>query len=89
MKKNLITIILIFISVAAYSQQVAKGFVYEDANRNGKKDRREAGIPNVSVSNGRDVVLTNGNGYYSITANEGNTIFVIKPSGYEIPVDNS
>ncbi len=89
MKKNLITIILIFISVVAYSQQVAKGFVYEDANRNGKKDRREAGIPNVSVSNGRDVVLTDGNGYYSITANEGNTIFVIKPSGYEIPVDNS
>lgn len=88
MKKNLTTLILIFINVVAYSQQVAKGYVYDDVNRNGKKDRSETGISYVGVSNGRDVVLTDEYGYYSITVNEGNTIFIIKPSGYEIPLDN-
>ncbi len=49
MQKNLLFLILLFSSILAYSQQTAKGYVYEDANRNGKKDRREAGIPNCSV----------------------------------------
>ena len=50
MKKNILSLIFIFISVAAYSQQFAKGYVYEDANKNGKKDRRAAGIADVAVS---------------------------------------
>jgi len=48
MKKNLLTIILVLISISAYSQQTAKGYVYDDTNRNGKKERREAGIAGVT-----------------------------------------
>lgn len=87
MKKNLITLVALFITFTAFSQQIAKGYVYDDANRNGRKDRREAGIPNVAVSNGVDVVLTDSKGFYSIPVSDDNTIFVIKPSGYKTPVD--
>ena len=88
MKKNLLVLLLLIISVSIYSQQIASGYVYNDANKNGKKDRREAGIPNVAVSNGSDVILTNEKGFYSIAVNEGNTLFVIKPSGYMTPVND-
>lgn len=40
----------------------AKGFVFEDINRNGKFNRGEPGIPNVMVSNGKEVVMTNKRG---------------------------
>src|SRR5690554_3846443 len=87
MKKNLLILFLLVSSIAIYSQQVATGYVFDDANRNGKKERREAGIANVAVSNGSDVVLTDDKGYYSLAVDEGNTLFVIKPSGYMTPVD--
>ncbi len=87
MKKNLLTLATLCIAFTAFSQQIAKGYVYDDANQNGRKERREAGIPNVAVSNGSDVVLTDSKGFYSIPVSEGNTIFVIKPSGYKTPVD--
>ncbi|MDO5524318.1 MAG: calcineurin-like phosphoesterase C-terminal domain-containing protein [Bacteroidia bacterium] len=87
MKKNLLTLIALFVVFAAFSQQMATGYVYDDANRNGRKDRREAGIANVGISNGSDVVQTDAKGYYSIPVSDGNTIFVIKPSGYKTPVD--
>ncbi|MEN6588180.1 MAG: metallophosphoesterase N-terminal domain-containing protein, partial [Proteiniphilum sp.] len=89
MKKNVFTLILIFISVATYSQQFAKGYVYEDVNKNGQKDRREAGIAEVAVSNGTEVVLTDDKGFYTLPLNDGNTIFVIKPGGYKTPVDDN
>jgi hypothetical protein len=64
-----------------------QGHVYEDANRNGKKDRREKGIGNVAVSNGREVVLTDAEGKYVLNAGDDNIIFVIKPAGYRIETD--
>ena len=74
-------------SWAIYSQQVASGYVFNDTNKNGKKDRREAGIANVGVSNGIDVVITDKEGRYSLPVSDGNTLFVIKPTGYMTPVD--
>lgn len=74
-------------SFAIYSQQLANGYVYHDANKNGRKDRSEAGIANVGVSNGTDVVVTDQNGRYTLPVFDGNTLFVIKPSGYSTPVD--
>ncbi|MBE0654738.1 MAG: metallophosphoesterase, partial [Bacteroidales bacterium] len=40
----------------------AKGLVFHDQNENGKRERREPGIPGVAVSNGKDIVLTNEDG---------------------------
>ncbi len=87
MKKNLFVLLFLIGSLAIYSQQVASGYVFNDTNKNGKKDRREAGIANVSVSNGIDVVITDKEGRYSLPVSDGNTLFVIKPAGYMTPVD--
>ncbi len=87
MKKRLLLYIFLLIGISAFSQEIARGYVFEDANNNGKKDRREVGIANVAVSNGVDVVLTDENGSYSLAVYDDNTIFVIKPSGYKTAVD--
>jgi len=89
MRKNLLIVLILFIGLTAYGQQIAKGYVFDDANKNGRKDRKEAGIANVSVSNGKDVVITDSKGLYTLPVESGNTIFVIKPSGYKTPVDDN
>ncbi|WP_119081066.1 calcineurin-like phosphoesterase C-terminal domain-containing protein [Chitinophaga alhagiae] len=71
----------------SFAQQTATGFVFHDANGNGKKDRKEAGIANVSVSNGVDVVATDARGRYQLPVGNDNILFVIKPSGYKVPVN--
>ncbi|WP_407482014.1 hypothetical protein [Elizabethkingia meningoseptica] len=43
----------------ASAQNIAKGYVFEDKNNNGIKDSNEAGISNIAVSNGVQIVLTN------------------------------
>jgi hypothetical protein len=63
------------------------GWVFKDRNRNGVMDRRERGIKNVMVSNGREVVLTDKHGFYLLPAYQGMTVFVTKPAGFEVPVD--
>lgn len=83
MKKNLLFILLYITSLPLFSQELAGGFVFEDTNGNGRKDRREAGIDGVAVSNGTDVVLTRSDGSYRIPVKSGNTLFVIKPAGYK------
>ena len=78
---------LFFFALEATAQQFAKGVVYEDSNKNGKRDKKERVLPNVGVSNGRDVVQTNDKGEYKLPVGEDNILFVIKPSGYTTPVD--
>ncbi|WP_148909409.1 calcineurin-like phosphoesterase C-terminal domain-containing protein [Sphingobacterium allocomposti] len=78
---------LLFLAVGSYAQQKASGIVYHDQNQNGKKDRTEAGIAGVPVSNGVDVVLTDNYGKYELNVGDDDIIFVIKPSGYKAPVD--
>jgi hypothetical protein len=63
------------------------GWVFKDRNHNGVMDHKERGIKNVMVSNGREVVMSDRHGYYQLPAYEGMTVFVTKPAGYEVPVD--
>ena len=79
---------LVLASLPLYAQELATGFVFEDINRNGSKERHEPGIAGVAVSNGSDVVLTRDNGSYSIAVKDGNTLFVIKPKGYKPAVND-
>lgn len=67
--------------------QTQSGTVYEDLNGNGKRDKKEKGIAGVSVSNGVDVVQTDGTGLYSLPAGKDNIFFIIKPADYRIPAD--
>lgn len=87
MKTILLVLIGLFVSSQVSSQSTAKGYVYEDANRNGKKELKEKGVAGVSVSNGADVVQTDNKGYYELSVGNDNILFVIKPSGYRVPVN--
>lgn len=82
MKKILLAKALILWAGMASAQQMVKGTVFEDLNNNGKKERREKGIPGVAVSNGAQVVLTDLKGSYKLALGNDNIIFVVKPSGY-------
>ena len=75
-------IIFSFISTFAFAQQTATGYVFEDVNRNGIKDKKEKGIAHISVSNGVEVVQTEADGKYTLPVQDDNIIFVIKPSQY-------
>jgi 3',5'-cyclic AMP phosphodiesterase CpdA len=66
----------------ASAPPVVTGYVYEDANRNGRRDKEEKGIARVSVSNGVAVVQTDATGKYRLPIGDDRTIFVVKPAGY-------
>lgn len=71
------------------AQLTAAGTVYLDDNGNNRLDNEERGIPDVPVSNGEEVVLTDEEGNYSLQVDEDDgRIFVIKPSGYRLPTDD-
>lgn len=87
-KYPLIFILALFvIAPSKLFAQPVRGFVYEDNNRNNKKERQEKGIPDVAVSNGTDVVKTDYKGEYELPVSDGQVIFVIKPSDYTVPVN--
>jgi hypothetical protein len=71
----------------APANQTATGIVYADANENRVRDQSEKPLADVRVSNGRDVVVTDAEGRYSIPVDNDSIIFVIKPSGYRTVLD--
>lgn len=89
MRRNILLLFAFIASFSISAQQVVSGYVYDDVNKNGRKDRREKGISGVAVSNGVEVTVTNDKGYYTLPVETDNTIFVIKPEGYKLPVDES
>ncbi len=76
-------------TLQALGQNPVKGYVYLDENQNGKKDRKEQGLPGVSVSNGVEVVQTDAKGAYELPAGNDQVFFVIKPSGYQSPMNEN
>lgn len=75
-------------TVFAQGGAVVRGVVFEDANRNGILDPGEKGIPQVCVSNGREVVATDAEGRYELPAYENMIVFATKPSGYAFPLSD-
>jgi 3',5'-cyclic AMP phosphodiesterase CpdA len=63
------------------------GFVFEDRSGAGRRQPGDPGIPDVLVSNGREVAKTDANGRYSLPIEEENIVFVVKPTGYMVPVE--
>lgn len=59
----------------------AQGRVFDEADAN------HAGIPNVMVSNGSDVVLTDTDGRWNLPVAPGDSLFVVKPRGWMTPLD--
>lgn len=67
--------------------QTAHGTVFEDADGSGRSGQGSKGIPGVMVSNGHDVTRTDADGNWSLSVAPGQSLFVIKPRGWALPVD--
>ncbi|MCS6918628.1 MAG: calcineurin-like phosphoesterase family protein [Fimbriimonadales bacterium] len=81
---------LLLLSLAgAFAQQFATGVVFHDRNRNGIRDAGEPGVPNVLVSNQREVVKTDAQGRYRLPVGDDTIIFVVKPRGWMTPVSEN
>ncbi len=80
--------LMLSIFEVAIAQDAVSGYVYQDLNGNNIKDSHEPTLPNILVSNGLDVVATDGSGRYKLPISEGMGIFVIKPSGFAVPLNS-
>ncbi|MEO7719362.1 MAG: calcineurin-like phosphoesterase C-terminal domain-containing protein [Capsulimonas sp.] len=72
---------------APVSGTFAEGVVFHDRSGSGVRKPGDEGIKGVLVSNGRDVVKTDSNGRYRLPVEDEAIIFVIKPSGWALPVN--
>jgi len=68
------------------ASRLARGSVFEDLDGSTLRPANAPGIAGVMVSNGRDVVVTAQDGRYQIPVSPGQSIFVIKPSGWISPL---
>ncbi len=89
MHRNFAIVACCIMFAAASHAETAKGFVFHDANGNGARDTGEAGLPDVSVSNGIDVTRTDADGAYKLSVTNDTTLFVIKPSGWRSGYDHN
>jgi hypothetical protein len=74
-------------SAGGNAADYARGIVFADENGNGRRDTGDRGIPGVLVSNGRDVVKTDSDGRYEIPVTDNTVLFVIKPRGWRLRLD--
>ncbi len=82
-----IFLFLIAGSVTAQETTAFRGKVFLDENKNLVFENNEKGIAGICVSNGKEVVQTNQNGEWTLKTESRETIFVIKPSGYSVPLN--
>lgn len=61
------------------------GIVYEDRGAKGRRGPDDPGLPDVLVSNGREVARTDAQGRYTLPIGDEAVIFVVKPTGFALP----
>lgn len=71
------------------TEQLVSGVVFVDKNRNGIREQRENGVRGVSVSNGIEVVQTNGRGEYQIGLAPESVLFISKPEKFDVRLDEN
>ncbi len=74
---------------APQAAATARGTVFQDTDGSFLRGPASHGVPGVMVSNGHDVVLTDTEGRWSLPVADGDSLFVIKPTGWALPVDPS
>ncbi|KRG70952.1 calcineurin-like phosphoesterase C-terminal domain-containing protein [Pseudoxanthomonas dokdonensis] len=63
----------------------SSGMVWEDRNGNGQRDPGERPLAGIKLSDGQQLVTTDAQGHYRLPANDGRTVFIIKPAAYALP----
>ena len=77
-------VVLLLACCADARAACVQGSVYDDANRDRRREPTEIGIANVLVSDGDTVVATDSDGSYRLPGAERATLLV-KPAGYDAP----
>jgi len=72
---------------AAAQDATVTGIVFEDRSGSGRRQPGDPGIPGVLVSNGREVATTDASGRYTLPIEHEAVIFVIKPTGWMVPIE--
>lgn len=87
LKKNVIHIVILLIALP-----VANGIAQVDLQTRefyGKVCEKGKGIEGVPVTDGINIVITNGKGEYKLLSNgTSEHIYITAPSGYKIPIEN-
>jgi hypothetical protein len=73
--------------LAAEAGGMVSGVVYENRSGGVRRQAGDPGISGVLVSNGREVAKTDADGRYTLPIEDESIVFVIKPTGYAVPVD--
>ena len=68
---------------------LVEGLVFDDRNNNRIQDKSEPGIPGVAVSDGQAIVRTDAKGRWQLVPSESSIVFVIKPDGWQVPLDSA
>lgn len=68
---------------------VIDGLVFDDRNSNGVQDKSEPGISGIAVSDGQAITRTDAKGRWQLVPSEASIAFVIKPDGWQVPMDSS
>lgn len=77
---------LLLVELASAST-TARGRVFADQDHDRVADPDEPGLSGVAVSNGRDVVLSDVDGRWSLPVEDGDVLFVSKPRDHALPLD--
>ena len=81
--------LILFAAGQLVAGETISGIVFNDENKNGTLNSGEQGVANVVVSNQRDVVITDDKGAFTLPLIAGRAVFVSKPSGYALPLDEN
>ena len=84
---EIITAAFLGLGTLAVQADLARGVVYHDQNRNGKRDQGEPGVSGVQVSNQLEISTTDEEGRWELPSDEDVTFFVIKPRDWMTPVN--
>lgn len=76
-------------AAGSFAENRAVGYVFHDEHGEGVRRAESKGIAGVRISNGVDIVQTDANGRYVIPVHSGQILFVIKPSGWRVPVNEN
>lgn len=79
--------LLISVFSSAQNKTTFRGTVFLDENANGLFDKNEKGVKGICISNGKEVVQTNEKGEWQIESTLKKSVFVIKPAGFAVPVN--
>ena len=83
---RLLAALCLFAAAGAAGAAQWQGRVFDDRAGDGVASPGEPGVEGVAVSDGRSVVLTDGEGRYRLDARADAPLFVVKPAGWRLPL---